>query len=524
MGRKISAVVLICCLISLNALAQANRYIVYLSDKEGTEYSIEQPQEFLSERAIERRAAQQIAIDDYDLPVSQAYLAELDEAGFQTYYPSKWLNAVLLQIDPFEVAQVEAFEFVDRVELASSGTRLLTNGRSASKLDIQTTTDFANNPQLSWHGIERMHQNSNFGEGQLIAVMDAGFPGVDVSPGFTHMHDHNRILMTENLVEGSSDVYKWHSHGTRVLSIIGGDKEEYRGVAKDAEFLLFLTEDVASETRVEEYNWAVAAEKADSAGADIINTSLGYGEFDDPQMNYSYEDLDGETALISHMASLASNKGIVVVVSAGNSGSSTWRYITAPADADEILAVGAVALDSVKANFSSFGPTFDGRVKPDVASVGVATVHLDPAGNVAAGNGTSFAAPMIAGYVALLWNEYPELSALELMQMVRNSGHQSADPDEALGYGIPSIDIVLSLDPVTENDAKIYPNPAKNRLFTQGMGMSQKFRVIDFQGREVISGGNFPSDGLDISPLSDGIYILEIESLQGPQRNRFIKQ
>ena len=523
MGLRISVIAIMCLFASLASQAQENRYIVYFTDKAGSGYSLDSPEEFLSSRALQRRSAQQIDIDESDLPVSEIYLTQLNEAGYETYYPSKWLNAVLVQVDPSEIAAIEAFDFVQKVELASSGTRLI-SGRTSSKFDIQTDNAFINDDQLSWHGIERMHQNYNFGEGRLVAVMDAGFPGVDVSPGFKHMHDNNRILMTENLVEGSTDVYKWHSHGTRVLSIIGGDKEDYRGVAKDSQFMLFITEDVASETRIEEYNWGVAAEKADSAGADIINTSLGYSLFDDSGMDYTYNDMDGETALISRMAANASSKGIVVVVSAGNSGASSWRYITAPADADGILAVGAVTLDSVKAGFSSFGPTFDGRIKPDVASVGVATVHLDPSGNVIAGNGTSFAAPMISGYVALLWNEYPELSAEDLMEMVRNAGHQSGNPSEGLGYGIPFIDIVLSSDPYEVSETNIFPNPTTNLLYLQSKNLNTSFKVIDFQGREVTSGAEFPSNGLDVSGLSNGIYILEIESAQGVERNRFIKQ
>ena len=520
---KIHTVLLLFFICNSALYAQESRYIVYFTDKTGSNYSLDNPEEFLSLRSLERRSDAGILLDETDLPVSEAYLEQVRDLGIQPFYPSKWLNAILVQVSPDDLAQIEALSFVERAELAASDSRLIA-GRKSSKF-TEPIDSLINGKQLSWHGVPRIHENQNFGASRIIAVMDAGFPGVDTAEPFAHLLNDGRILMTENIVEGSKDVYKWHSHGTRVLSIIAGVSEGvYRGVSPGSSFMLFITEDAATENRIEEYNWAIAAEKADSAGADVINTSLGYTTFDDPAMDYSYQDMNGSTAMISRMAAMASEKGMVVVVSAGNSGNSAWKYISAPADTDNILSVGAVGTDSVKASFSSFGPSADGRIKPDVSSIGVGTIHLSPTGEVNAGNGTSFSAPIIAGFAALLWNEYPELTNLELMNLIRSSGHLSAAPNNEFGYGIPQVDIVLSLpDLITGQSVLLYPNPSGSYIRVLNGPSTGEFRIIDLSGKGIVQGVIERELEIDVSPLPSGIYILEMNAPSGVERSRFIK-
>src|SRR5690606_10333040 len=351
---------------------------------------------------------------------------------------SKWLNAVYVRGDYQVILTLNNLSFVENIEFANKS--LNSQGRKSTSiqktigaqksLEIQENFlygDSANQIQL--HNGEFLHQQGFTGSGKIIAVIDTGFEGVNTTAPFQRLFDNNLILGGYNFVLRNDNIYTGGNHGTRVLSVIGGYQEyELIGTAPNAEFYLFVTEDPTSESPLEEALWVEAAEMADSLGVDIINTSLGYDTFDNPAHNHAYEDLDGNTTFISRGLNHAHSKGILCVTSAGNSGNSDWLYISAPADAQGSLTVGAVTSEGEYAWFSSIGPTFDQRIKPDVTAQGAATVFSNQNGNITAGNGTSFSAPVISGLAACLWSAYPTLTNVQLMQLIKQSAHLYQNP------------------------------------------------------------------------------------------------
>ena len=318
-------------------------------------------------------------------------------------------------------------------------------------------------------------QNLGFnGYGKHIAILDAGFKKVDETPALEHLFNENRILSTYDFVRKETSVYEDHYHGEAVLSIIAGyDPEYYVGSATKASFHLLISEDVFSESITEEYYWVVAAEYADSAGVDIINTSLGYTTFDDSTTNHSYSDMDGHTTVAARGLNIAASKGIICVTSAGNSGANSWKYISTPADADFGLTVGAVDSNGLRASFSSQGPAFDGDVKPNVMAVGWNTYYIPPGSSFAdQGNGTSFSAPMMTGMVAAMWEAMPELTNMELIHLIEQYSHLYAQPDSLMGYGIPNIHKLLLENSNYEflfnsqnRLANVFPNPFSDELY-----------------------------------------------------------
>jgi hypothetical protein len=284
-----------------------------------------------------------------------------------------------------------------------------------------------------------MHRQGFKGKGMLVAVFDAGFENLPQLDAMRHLFVNGRILDTYNFVEDNGYVYgKGGDHGTKVLSTMAAyDPGKIIGTAPEASYLLYRTEDASSEYRIEEFNWLLAAERADSAGADVINSSLGYNNFDDKSMSYTYEQMDGNTAYVTQAADMAAAVGMLVVTSAGNEGRGKWKYITAPADADSVLTVGAVDSKGSYAEFSSKGNTPDGRTKPDVVAKGAATTVVSPGNRVTVSNGTSFSSPLMAGFATSLWQAYPKLNNMEVIDILRRSGSQAQKPDSLLGYGIP---------------------------------------------------------------------------------------
>ncbi|MEL6133168.1 MAG: S8 family serine peptidase, partial [Bacteroidota bacterium] len=277
------------------------------------------------------------------------------------------------------------------------------------------------------------------GKGVRVAVFDAGFPGTDTIEVFQKMREEDRLIATYDFVDNDPFVFHKSSHGTQVLSTIAAYLPgKMIGTAPDASFVLCRTENSGSERHVEEYNFLKAVEFADSVGVDIIHASLGYTAFDPGEGDYTYEDMDGNTAITTKAVDMAAARGILVTISAGNEGSSKWHYIAAPCDADTVLCVGSVDKYTKHSRFSSYGPTYDGRIKPDVVALGTRTTLASPSGTLTAGNGTSYAGPLMAGFVACLKQAHPERSHTEIIQAVRLSGDQAWNPDSAYGYGVPN--------------------------------------------------------------------------------------
>lgn len=417
---------------------QQYKYLVLFNDKNDSPYAVSQPLVYLSQRAIDRRFKQGITINESDLPPNPAYISAVEQTGATVIYKTRWMNGVLVKATETQKNTILGLSFVKGIEF----NRPLKQARSKNtfdKFEIEQTADLNYGDataQIQLLGVNTMHNLGFHGENQLIAVLDDGFYNANTSACLQHLFTNNRVLKTYDFVDNDATVYAQGGHGTAVLSTIAGYIENQMiSPAYEASFALFRTEDGPTETRLEEANWLFAAEMADSLGADVINTSLGYSTFDDPTEDYTTAQMDGNTALCTRAADLAAARGMVVVISAGNSGNSSWGIITAPADADSVLAVGAISRTGTYISFSSRGNTADGRVKPDVVAVGSNTALCNIYGNASTGSGTSFAAPLISGLVAGFWQANPYLTANEVLTCIRKSGHQFANPTIQLGYG-----------------------------------------------------------------------------------------
>ena len=454
---------------ALEAPAQDNRYMVFFTDKAGITETVSKPIEFLSEKAIARRLEEGIDITERDLPVQRNYLDGLRNAGADVLYTTRWMNGALVHCTAAELSAVEGLPYVDHVEFVAPPVKDPSGGRRSFNLrrksnDIGVETEI----QLQMIGVDRMHQANFTGRGVTIAILDSGFPGVDVIPAFQQVFTDGRILrdVSYDFVHRSTDVFQYDSHGTEVLSVIGGSiADAFIGGAYGATFQLFVTEDVPTEYRIEEYNWLFAVEKADSAGADIIHSSLGYYDFDDPAMNYTLAQMDGKSTVISKAAQWAADRGIVVVTSAGNEGNiPTWRIITAPADAVDVLAIGGVNSSGQKTNSSSIGPSSDNRIKPDLVALGQGVKVVKPSGQISTVSGTSLSAPLVTSLVAGVMEAYPELSSKEVVALLKQTASQANQPDNLLGYGIPNFQAVVNFkeqDRTQSRPFEIYPNPMK---------------------------------------------------------------
>ena len=452
------------------------KYLVLLRDKANTPYTVGQPERFLSQRSILRRQKQSIPVMERDLPVNPAYVMQLQQAGAKIWFTSRWLNAVLVETTDAVAATLQKLPIVRGLEFgralsnarASAGNAPVSAEYTQDKLDklgeMLPLSYGSSQTQITQLGADKMHQQGYHGEGMLIGVLDAGFLNANNVPFLKPLFDDNRVLATYDFVKKETSVYEDDSHGMSCLSTIAAtaDNQLY-GTAYKASFILLRTEDANTEKQIEEANWLLGAEYADSAGVDVISSSLGYTQFDDPSTSYTYRQMDGKTALCTRAAQIATETGMVVVVAAGNEGNNAWRYISAPSDAVSVLAIGAVTQTETRASFSSFGPSADGRVKPDLAARGQGTVIGSPNGQVVSGNGTSFAAPLVAGLAAGFWQAHPKLTAAQVTAALRQSGSQYAAPNTELGYGIPSFDRASLVADTYDQPLLVYPNPFSDK-------------------------------------------------------------
>ncbi len=516
-------------------------YWIYFTDKAGTGYGINQPEEFLSERSVNRRALQDLPIDRWDLPVNQDYVQEISDLGVEVRHVSRWLNGIAMtSMDAISFQQVLDLNFTDTVPWFPETDDLFfpqPGGapRFEAPLDTPPGYDYGIAfEQVTMLQTDLLHELGYTGKGVWIGVLDGGFRNVDSLPSFETMINEGRILETRNYVNDLS-VYRLSSdHGMKVLSTMAGEwNGNMVGTAPHASYLLCSTEDSDRETRIEEIAWIEAAEYADSLGVDVINTSLGYSYFDGNSYDYTYRDMDGKTTFISRAASLTASRGMVTCNSTGNEGDDSWYYITAPADAFNILTVGAVNSTNQIAPFSSRGPTFDARIKPDVTAMGVSSGVQSIQGGVTSINGTSFASPILAGSVASLWQAYPELPARELIHMVRQSGDRQKNPDSTYGFGLPNFSQAyhaITSVPVRfeAGELELWPNPARDHLMIripEEIYEEQEIRFYDMQGRiNCTAWSGLPGEIALPETLGNGIYIVEIRTGSTIYRSRLIVQ
>ena len=419
------------------------KYRVNLKDKVGSAYSVDKPQEFLSERALERRNRQQLPVDETDLPVSQVYVKELLGTGARLVTTSKWNNTVVLEVsDTTLMDKVKEMPFVTHVKKVWTQPDSIPARNKKRKKEVTNEVKETGYyygkafRQINIHGGDSLHAAGFAGQGMHVAIIDAGFYNADKIKFFKKMD----LLGTRDFVNPKSDIYEENSHGMKVLSCMAANiKDVFVGTAPEASYWLLRSEDQDTEQPVEEDYWAAAIEFADSVGVDVVNTSLGYHEFDEGYPAYRYRDLDGHYSLMSHSASMAADKGMVIVCSAGNSGRGAWKKITPPGDSENVITVGALTKDLVNAEFSSVGDTSDGRVKPDVAAIGVNSVVSGNDGTVSKANGTSFASPTMCGVVTCFWQACPWLTAKEVVKAVQQAGDRVDYPDNIYGYGVPNL-------------------------------------------------------------------------------------
>ncbi|HEY0608164.1 MAG TPA: S8 family serine peptidase [Chitinophaga sp.] len=533
----------------LQLSAQVPRYLISFTDKHNSPYRLDAPSGYLSERALQRRTRHQISIDSTDLPVNPAYIDSILKAGnVQLVYTLRWTNQAVIRTSDAEALQkIQELSFVKDVH--QNANRMMDDGwermepiitapaRRTGTQDIDYGSAYT---QIHLHEGEYLHNRSMKGDGMMIAVFDAGFLSVNNSSAFSWLRDRQKIIATRNFTDNTADVYSYDDHGTHCLSILAANLPgEMTGTAPEAAYVLLRTEEQDTEQPIEEVNWAAGAELADSLGVDVISSSLGYNTFDDPDFNHTYAQMDGHSLAITRAADMAAAKGMIVVNSAGNEGNLNWRYLLAPADGDSVLTVGAVSSQRQVASFSSYGPAADGRVKPDVAGLGVGTSFITSDGSVGAGNGTSYACPVVAGLVACLWQAFPRRSNMEILQAVKASASRYTSPDNRMGYGIPNFraaydtllrqemaDSTYIREQLAGQVIKVFPNPFTTRLNIYYQSTSSApvhLQLIDGIGRVTRNwtAANYGNYGYftwetGLEQLPTGIYYLRM--VQGNTR------
>ena len=541
MKKTITFLCLIKIIIVSSLFAQSPRYLIKFTDKDtsNNQFSLNEPEGFLSSKSLERRERQNIDVVLEDLPVSNKYTDSVSSAGVKIQNKSRWFNSVVAEIDSSKLHTLRDIDFIKSITYLApakstkkkekvSGTQSLEvtdKYRHEKKYIDSTIYGFADNQIMMLNG-HYLHEKGYQGQGKTIAVIDAGFLMADTISVFSELWANGQILGQKDFEEPGHNVYKSgnSSHGTYVFSIMGGREPElFYGTAPKANYWLLRSEVASSEYIIEEYNWLAAVEFADSAGVDVINSSLGYTRFDDSTQNHTYSDMDGESTIVSKAASKAASKGMLVVASAGNKGNASWKYISAPADAKDIISVGAVDSEEAYASFSSVGPSSDNRIKPELAAQGKGTFFATSDGSIAAGNGTSFSAPVIAGLAACLWQKYPDKTYNEIKDQILKSASQYSNPDSLKGYGLPDFEkaYALTIEGKSGKKIKAYPNPFKDSFFVSlpELTISTDKVVVslyDVVGRKIFEQNHsFPIENsrIKITPpqsLEGGVYFLSV--------------
>ena len=533
------------------ALAQAPkvRYWIPFKNKNGIPYTLSNPSAFLTAQSIARRTTYNIPYHFSDLPVNQNYLQQIENVNHvAVMYASKWLNGVVVAIDSSAVAlqalaSIKTFSFVidtfkvKKVKLNNLPDSKPNNVLSKENNSTNTLSSYKYGRGLGQAyqlEVQCLHDRGYRGQGMTIAVCDVGFNNVDVGKIFDSIRNSGGILGTRDFVEGGTNAYRGGDHGTMVFSCMAANWPGVLiGTAPKAKYWLLRTEDNSSETLTEEYNWIRGAEFADSVGADIITTSLGYTQFDNPIQNHNYQTLNGRTAPMSIAANMAARKGMLLFNAAGNEGSSTWHYISVPADADSICSVGAVDTTGALANFSSVGPTFDGRIKPDLVACGWGAWVSNDGVQVFPGNGTSFATPILAGAAACYWQASKNYNNMRILDTLKRTASNALTPNNTRGWGVPrlcnGITSINKVQPDTDFDFNAYAGPVNNQItlnLTRTNYDYLKITIMDENGKILV---NNQYDSIDYqmnivtNGLAPGVYIMQVQNPKGQKIKKILK-
>lgn len=519
--------------------AQTEDAWVFFADKENVQASIDNPITILTQEALDRKALHNIPIDERDVPVNENYITQIkNQSGITVYAKSKWMNCVYVRGSQTNIANLTTLPFVTDIEYADKSLNFAPiSNPIEDKFAFEEPSrnfnyGFASN-QIEMLSGDYLHDQGYTGDGMRIAILDSGFPGVDTEDGFSYVHDDGRILGTYDFIERSETLNNNSSHGTRVFSDIGGYIEnDFVGTAPDASFYLFKTEDVTSETPVEEAYWVEALERVDSLGVHVVNTSLGYREYDNPAYSHTYEDLDGQTTFSARGANIGFEKGLLLITSAGNSGNSSFPWVGTPGDSPGMLTIGAVNATGDYASFSSIGPTTDGRIKPDVMAQGQSAYVINQNNEIVTNNGTSFSSPILAGAVACFWQAGLQFPNAQIMHWVRESAHLFNNPTDEMGYGIPNFQTALDMLLLSAEEQQVtsfivYPNPVSDRLFIEVSENTNSVKAVlhTVMGTKIWEQTLQPQNqGLDVSGLRNGVYLLTLATDLSSQTLKIVKK
>ncbi len=527
--------------------AQIEDAWVFFNDKPDATYYLNNPLEMLTQRSLDRRERQGIQLNEKDVPLHSAYVASIANVnGIIVLARSKWMNALHVRGTQSVINGLMSLTGVNHIEYANKNLETQSNKKTIKRSDKfkeeqvstirQNAVTLSSDNQIEMLRGDFLHNNQFEGEAIHMAILDAGFNGVETFDAFSLLHDddlsNGEVLGGYNFVGRNSNFYAnvGSTHGLAVLSTIAATVgNTFRGTAPKAKFYLFVTEDAPNESPLEESLWVEAAERADSLGVDVINTSLGYTTFDDSTYDYNYFDMNGETTFISRGAELASQTGMFLVNAAGNSGTDSWRYIGAPADAVWVLSVGAVNATENTANFSSFGPSADNRIKPEVLAQGQGTVLINGSnGNVGTSNGTSFASPIMAGLVACLWEAFPYASMQELRSAIVNSSDSFDTPTVQRGYGLPNFEIAHGLmSNLSTNTVHLTSNIVDSELPIKFSSKVKacKVSIYDSMGvLEMRTSVTKEDPVIDVTGCTPGVYLVIFTTNKGQDTYRFLKQ
>lgn len=500
-------------LLSASLSFSQSKYFIYFKDKgiEKTE-RLEKGNvlynsaiSLLSVKSIERRTknfGDDNIITYEDLPLKNDYILQLEQIGIKIENKLRWFNAVTAYLSDEEKNKAASLTFVEKIEpvkkfVFKTPELEIPNQFLKQKSNVFSFDYGPSFGQLQLSDIPAVHSKGITGEGTLLGLLDTGFnwKNHESLKDATVVAEYD-FIFKDNLTQNDSlDHPEQHNHGTLVFSIVGGFKDSSLiGSAFGSDFILAKTEDIRSEKHIEEDNYAAAIEWMESYGVDITSSSLGYSTFDVPEFSYSYSDMDGKTTIVTKAVELAFRRGVVTISSAGNEGNSSWRYITAPADGINTLAIGAVNNSNEVAGFSSRGPSYDGRIKPDVVAQGVSVYCANPGnfyGYISA-SGTSVSAPIASGVAALLLSAYPHLKNTQVRNILIETADNSSTPNNERGYGLlsavkaiefPNLDAsdgTFILNKMFLTNENIFPQTVYVHYSTNGIDYTEK--QLDFDG------------------------------------------
>lgn len=514
--------------------SQTELVFVYFKDKPNASIFLANPLSELSQKALDRRTNLGIAITAQDAPIEPTYIQNIQNLGFTVNDQSKWLNGVAVIATAAQIAQLQAEPYVLKVE---SFVKNNLSGKISKKekfpknLSSKISFNYGNSlAQIEQVNLRTLHVQGFTGTGVSIAVIDTGFPTVNTGSAFARMRNNGQIKDVYNFISKNTDVYNTslNSHGTNCLGIIGSYLDGiFVGAAPDADFYLYATEDGTKEIPEEELYWIQAAEEADRKGVDIISTSLGYADFfDDSRYDYSYSQMNGTTSFIARGAQIASEKGIIVVVAAGNEGNQTWKYIVTPADNEKVFTIGGVDSTGNPSIFTSFGPNSAGKVKPD-ASARATSTYFAYNNGAYPGNGTSYATPLSAGGIACLLQAIPKNTNREIiLNNLRSTSSLAPNYSDQLGYGILNFGKVynsfLKTNEINfKNKIIIYPNPSKQEINISSSQKIEKISVYNSLGQFLFES---KTNQINIEKLEKGLYFLKIKTSSSETVEKFIKE